>query len=951
MEIEAEDEELVLSNRQFLEQALQEGVRPWGRSKIMIVGDGRAGKTALANSIMGEEFAHTESTIGINQMTCDVKFAEVGKEGQWDEYKKPDKELEAMLARIVASRRGGMDDAASETAVDSEEGGSGDEGDHAEGNGQGLQQRSSGRQGLQDDGVGAKRTPRADPVRGVQGEVADMVVVDEDDGEDRAGLAIDDALVMRYLASLGQGDTSKFVISLFDYGGQTVFNVIHHLFLTRYGVYTLVFNMEQLVSSDPAVRENCLSTLSFWLNSIVMHTWSEEAQATAPVFLVGTHKDLVSSPTDHVALSALLEDRFGQSAAWASVQTNSSDGEKGTVADDGVHSAALQDNEGSEYLSDSEHRTPALCFFPVDNRRGRRDTTLASLMRRIEGVIDASEYVHAERPLTWLRTMDKLTSSGKTYLSYEEVVEIAEHCGVIADAVPSLLGFLHEMGILMWHDEPSLRDVVILDAVAYFVSPATLVICKHLATAMDATRHVMEAHKDCSKQHYDAWMRLVHQGIANTEVLGGLLKDCGAHASVVLHLMVKFGLVVPLHKEQSARLKGDAVSVNQPAASLSQLAEYLVPALLPQQCESSVATAFDIGAECAEFPNRCLLVFSCAPALSDRARLRPRDIASSGFLPRGLFERLICKAVDWSRICTPEDCIVTDAIYRDVAELTFGSQRFRITAVPDLNSVEIRFPAGSPARLHRRLCQLVQQILSECMKSLRFFTALVLPGEASTGGDGEDDFALIPLQHIRECGFGSSSVADWLLPEAGPDVYIAHGDSLGEVHRARLLSDCLTSRPVRGSPDREVARRRVVATAAADIPQEHRLAAMMRASVPVLLVSAEVLERLASHSLAHEDSILLRWITELECAATHLPGVRRVLPLYLAVSDGDGAGLDSRTSMELPQETQPRIMVSVSGQSCSVYSFVKELLRHCDSAGGQPRSIAQCVEVVAGACG
>jgi len=47
-----------------LHQALQQGTRAWNRSKIMIVGDGRAGKTALANSIMGEEFAHTESTIG-----------------------------------------------------------------------------------------------------------------------------------------------------------------------------------------------------------------------------------------------------------------------------------------------------------------------------------------------------------------------------------------------------------------------------------------------------------------------------------------------------------------------------------------------------------------------------------------------------------------------------------------------------------------------------------------------------------------------------------------------------------------------------------------------------------------------------------------------------------------------------------------------------------------------
>ncbi len=42
----------------------------WGRSKIMIVGEGRAGKSALSNSLLGKAFSSTESTIGISQMTC-----------------------------------------------------------------------------------------------------------------------------------------------------------------------------------------------------------------------------------------------------------------------------------------------------------------------------------------------------------------------------------------------------------------------------------------------------------------------------------------------------------------------------------------------------------------------------------------------------------------------------------------------------------------------------------------------------------------------------------------------------------------------------------------------------------------------------------------------------------------------------------------------------------------
>jgi GTPase SAR1 family protein len=36
----------------------------WNRSKIMLVGQGRAGKTALARSMMVEPFRETPSTIG-----------------------------------------------------------------------------------------------------------------------------------------------------------------------------------------------------------------------------------------------------------------------------------------------------------------------------------------------------------------------------------------------------------------------------------------------------------------------------------------------------------------------------------------------------------------------------------------------------------------------------------------------------------------------------------------------------------------------------------------------------------------------------------------------------------------------------------------------------------------------------------------------------------------------
>ena len=466
--------------------ALKKGTKKWGRSKIMIVGDGRAGKTALANSIMGEEFAHTESTIGINQMTCDVKYAEVGQEGgQWDEYTKPDKELEAALAKIVAARRG-------------KQGGGADDEDEEEEVAQSAHQPSDkGSKGATDPASVAAVTSAMG-----NGSLQSKVSIDRSaEGDEVKGasnaMVIDDALVMKYLANLN--DNTKFIISVFDYGGQTVFNVIHHLFLTRYGVYTLVFNMEQLVSEDAAVRESCLSTISFWLNSIVVHTWNVETESMAPIVIVGTHKDIVNQQADHERISQILHGKFCSSVAWPWIQENEE-----TEAEGGL----------------------SLCFFPVDNRKSRKDKSVIRMMKLIEDVIDKSDYVHVERPLTWLQTMDKLTASGKAYLPLVEVEAIAAECEVPRDAVPSLLGFLNEMGIIMWHDDIALRDVVILDAVAYFVTPVTTIICKHLSTAMDTTRHVVDVHKKCRKQYYDAWMKMVHHGIVNINIIDTLLQDC-----------------------------------------------------------------------------------------------------------------------------------------------------------------------------------------------------------------------------------------------------------------------------------------------------------------------------------------------------------------------------------------------------------------------------------------
>jgi len=116
--------------------------------------------------------------------------------------------------------------------------------------------------------------------------------------------------------------------------------------------------------------------LSFWLNSVVVHTLNEQGK-TAPIVFVGTRKDKVCSPSDHQAISQIIYEKFGYNICWPHVIENT----------EGVNT----------------NGQVSLCFFPVDNTAGRNDPTLRRLLQEIEKVIDGSDYVHVDHPLSWFK--------------------------------------------------------------------------------------------------------------------------------------------------------------------------------------------------------------------------------------------------------------------------------------------------------------------------------------------------------------------------------------------------------------------------------------------------------------------------------------------------------------------------------------------------------------------
>lgn len=260
-----------------LDEAFKKGRKPWGRSKIMIVGEGRAGKTALANSIMGKNFEETSSTVGINLFTCDIKYAAVGN-GQWNQHANPEKLLEAALAQMIADEKlkrrhkvvegfelaGDIMKSAAGKAWASGEAAIGEIAENlftsAVDNSMSSSEPAPAVEAVDfAPAVAMEMKGRVAPMHTVCDNKDEAPIDDSQftaasssapvaasnkyinvEGEQAPGVNND--LVMKCLTD-GIHTESKFIISLFDFGGQSVFNVIHPFFLTKYGVYIVTFNM------------------------------------------------------------------------------------------------------------------------------------------------------------------------------------------------------------------------------------------------------------------------------------------------------------------------------------------------------------------------------------------------------------------------------------------------------------------------------------------------------------------------------------------------------------------------------------------------------------------------------------------------------------------------------------------------------------------------------------
>mmetsp|Transcript_9115 Transcript_9115/g.10493 ORF Transcript_9115/g.10493 Transcript_9115/m.10493 type:complete len:956 (+) Transcript_9115:224-3091(+) len=487
----------------------------WGRSKLMVIGQGGAGKTSTVRALLGQTFnPNWDSTVGADLKKTDTSgwneteiqssdFTEAAARAVREEHKKRIEEFEKNQKRIIIGKGKGRKaktpakKAASKkeekTVTKAQKDPVNVKKPKKEKAKVKTEARPTGPNPVvdasevygNDDLLLEKDLEPENPEKYIGGDNS-VKLVDETDVARRFG----NKLLNQAIHDESYDDPDKLTFTIWDYGGQTVFYTLHHLFLTKYGVYLLVFDLNKVLNlkqskSDKydAIPES-IEYLRFWINSVMLHAPS------APVLLVGTHLDGVEKA---LSKSSTTLDMFYQQVQDTLVN----------IVKVERHKALVKNGK--------------LCFYPVNNAQG---IGVSELRTNIENSVKGKYYVDQKIPLRWVLTCDKMVEDEEFQSEWHSLVDVeswAKECGCknVEEEVPSMLKLFHELGVLIYLSSTgALRDRIISDP-QWLLTKLGMIIRDDM--------HGMPPHVP---QHLeDEWDELRRTGIVSMTLLEVLFGD------------------------------------------------------------------------------------------------------------------------------------------------------------------------------------------------------------------------------------------------------------------------------------------------------------------------------------------------------------------------------------------------------------------------------------------
>ena len=823
---------------------------PWNGTVIGVVGEGRAGKTSLINALLGKPSTQSPSTIGVDTYSLSISETMVSEGGRWRKDDHRGNMFESEIAEQLKRKKREKEKASSSSP-------------NAPTTTPPLSSSSS-----------APSRPESQPTlashnESNRGSTSNPEKKEPKVDQDPFSVAIvkefDEEACMKRLGDI-KDDDSGLRIALHDFGGQPVFYSLHHLFINKSSFYTIVFNMGDLLVTDPVKLKESKQFLEFWIESITIHTL--HANQTAQVAFVGTHKDKYNNASDHDKIHTILSQLVeGAPIANSMLENINGEGMKGTT---------------THY------------FFPVDNTKGTADPTIVQLMDCIVSTVKEASHVRRKKPVTWLKFVDliKVKQATATYISYSEAFDIAKSVGIPGKDFDHLLKFLHDMSILMWFDDGFLKQTIILDPFEFLVKAITTVVCKHVTTEGDPTNHSTDASKRCKKSHLKDWKNFMKTAIVTNALLFDLLAEWSAQAKVIVQLMINFSIMVPLVASD------ETGASNSPTSSST----FIIPCLLPET-ETPFTLYQTLGR--GKRYSYCVFLFTVNDLLDTSNKIERADIKGDACLPTGLFSRLLGKVVAHCQEF-PENTLHSMIMYRSEITSFIGSQQFRVRECIDEKYILLEIEGSYALNVFQVVQDMIQSALDECMKSLKCVCALPY---TSTGSDGDMTTVecFIPLElmqnsaskgielHLSQLVLTDTMIREKYSPFLARtdvtkyDVFLSYrwGD-----YDSKLVNGLFdgASRKTVGEDHRQV----IVFKddERLKIGEDFQFAfagALFNTSTVVLIVSAAGLQRLVTHDPNVEDNVLIEWLLSLECSKeTNNPKksrVEKILPIMIGEVD------------------------------------------------------------------
>ncbi len=540
------------NNMEAYMKACTEGEAMVTRWRLMVLGMSGDGKTALINRLLGKGF--TEEHLVTNALETDCKVEITHCDREWEEYKSDHLDL--------------LDDSVTQ--------GIGNYIQHVT-----VNKTAQSPAKLETMESHHENTLEFDEITDQEG---------NDEAKDRLKRIFNENLSKDPL-DRGESDFLKFILSIWDLGGQVLYYILHHIFLRCHCLYILVVNLSRPLYSQvpshelpPHTRQTSMKyvqSIEFWLDMLLSHMVKATSKDDLPnILLVGTHKDLLhENPMEQDRLAA-------------------------------EYFKELQ----SLLLKRANFRQVHGEFISVDSKGGDPEN-YAKLRKLVLDLIEKHCSETQYRPIKWLNLEKKLrelkndrslTEVEQNLISFDRAKAYAQQFHIeTKEELEMFLNYHHLTGDITYC--PGLQDYIV-------PHPQWLVnVLRALIT--------LDQFYPKSQKYVQEMSQLKNEGILKAtssllnEIWEPFLKgDCGTAKQYLLNLMTEFQLAVKCDKDQ-----------------------YIIPCLLP------VCPSPDLFALNGLVKNLPTLYYKFHSSVDSFADVRQGAEAYDHFLPHGLFQKLIAK--------------------------------------------------------------------------------------------------------------------------------------------------------------------------------------------------------------------------------------------------------------------------------------------------------------------